>query len=305
MSRLGFAGASAICGVLAAGPYLMALAGSNGSMILVYLAQLPLFTAGLWLGTGACALAGSAAVLILAGSGSLPAMALFAALNAIPAVLLVRQSLLARTAPGNAVEWYPPGLLTAWLTALGLAAVAAALLFLGGPQDIESELREVLAPVFDRRLEEISADPDHLLAVIAFILPGVIGASWMMMTATNGSLAQGVLARFGVSWRPSPDLAALGLPIWISLLLAVAAGATPLGGTARFLGINVMIVLAVPFCLAGLAVLHTVARRFPRPAVTLVTFYVLAAVFGWPLLVIAVLGLLDTPLGLRRRLAQP
>jgi hypothetical protein len=127
----------------------------------------------------------------------------------------------------------------------------------------------------------------------------------MVMTATNGSLAQGLLSRFGASWRPSPDLAALGLPLWIPILLAFATGATALGGTARFLGINVMIVLAVPFCLAGLAVLHTLARRFSRPAIPLVTFYVLAGVFGWPLLVVALLGLLDSSLGLRRRFAQP
>ena len=127
--------------------------------------------------------------------------------------------------------------------------------------------------------------------------------SWMMMTASNGSLAQGLLARFGASWRPSPDLAALGLPMWIPVLLAFAAGATLFGGIARFIGVNVLIVLAVPFCLAGLAVLHTVARRFPRPAVTLTVFYLLAGVLGWPLLLIALLGLLDSPLGLRRRFA--
>jgi hypothetical protein len=112
-----------------------------------------------------------------------------------------------------------------------------------------------------------------------------------------------LLARFGANWRPSPDLAALGLPIWIPVLLAGASGATLLGGTARFIGVNVLIVLAVPFCLAGLAVLHTVARRFPRPAVTLTVFYLLAGFLGWPLLLIALLGLLDSPLGLRRRFA--
>jgi hypothetical protein len=67
----------------------------------------------------------------------------------------------------------------------------------------------------------------------------------------------------------------------------------------------VMIVLVIPFCLAGLAVLHTLVRRLPRPQIPLVAFYVLAGLFGWPLLVIAVLGLLDAPLGLRRRFAQP
>ena len=113
------------------------------------------------------------------------------------------------------------------------------------------------------------------------------------------------MVRFGANWRPSPDLAALGHPKWVPVLLGLTAVATALGGTARFLGINVIIVLAVPFCLAGLAVLHTVARRFPRPTIPLVIFYVLAGLFGWPLLLAAILGLLDSSLGLRRRFAQP
>jgi hypothetical protein len=272
-------------------------------MILVYLAQLPLFAAGLWLGTGASASAGFLAALILASAGNLLAAALFAALNVGPVVLLVRQSLLARTGPGNAVEWYPPGLMTAWLTAMGLAAAAVMVVFLGGPQDMQDALRAVLAPALDGHLGEFTPELDEVLAFVAFILPGIVAISWMVMTVSNGSLAQGLLARFGASWRPSPDLASLGLPIWIPVLLALASGATLLGGTARFIGVNVLIVLAVPFCLAGLAVLHTAARRFPRPAVTLTVFYVLAGILGWPLLLIALLGLLDSPLGLRRRFA--
>ena len=305
MVRPGLVGAAVICGMLAAGPYVLVLTGSAGSMILIYLAQLPLFAAGLWLGTGACALAGLVAALVLAGTGSLLTAGVFAALNVFPVVVLIRQSLLARTAPGDVVEWYPPGLLAAWLTGLGLVAVAGMLVFLGGPQGMEGALREVLAPLFDRRAEEIAPEHNELLASIAFILPAIVATSWMVMTTTNGCLAQGLLARFGASWRPSPDLAALSLPAWIMMVLAVAAAAILVGGTARFVGVNVTIVLAVPFCLAGLAVLHTLARRFPRPTVTLVTFYVLAAVFGWPLLVVALLGLLDSPLGLRRRFAQP
>jgi hypothetical protein len=303
VSRLGFAGVSVVCGVLAAGPYLLVLTGSTGSMILVYLAQLPLFAAGLWLGMGCSALAGLVAAVILAGAGSLPAAALFAALNVVPVLLLVRQSLLARGSHGDAVEWYPPGLMTAWLTGFGLVAAAVTFVFLGGPQGAQAALREVLAPALDRQLGEITPELDELLAFAAFILPGIIATSWMVMTATNGCLAQGLLARFGASWRPSPDLAALGLPMWIPALLAFAAASTFFGGTARFIGVNVLIVLAVPFCLAGLAVLHTVARRFPRPAVTLAAFYLVAGFLGWPLLLIALLGLLDSPLGLRRRFA--
>ena len=305
MRRLGVAGIAVFCGVLGACPYLVALTSPPGSMILVYLTQLPLFVVGLWLGVGASGLAGLAASLILVAASNLIAAAVFAGLNAIPVVLLVRQSLLARSGAAGVIEWYPPGLLTAWVTGLGLAAIAVSLFLLGGPDGVQATLREALAPALSRRVEENIAEHDALLSFLAFILPGVVAASWTVMTVTNGSLAQGLLARFGASWRPSPDLAALALPIWIPMLLACAAGATALGGTARFFGVNVLIVLVVPFCLAGLAVLHTLARRFSRPAVPLVTFYVLAGVFGWPLLLVAVLGLLDWSLGLRRRFAHP
>jgi hypothetical protein len=281
------------------------LSGSPGSIILIYLAQLPLFVVGLWLGVAASAMAGLAASLILATMGNLVAVAIFAGLNAAPVVLLVRQALLARPGADGAVEWYPPGLLTVWLTGLGMAATAAALFALGGPEGIGAELREMLMPALSRRSDGGAADHNELLDAAAIVLPGILGVSWMVMTVTNGCLAQGVLARFGAAWRPSPDLAALTLPIWMPILLAAGTAAIAIGGTARLLGINLMIVLTVPFCLAGLAVLHTAARRFPRPAVLLTTIYVLAGVFGWPLLLIALLGLLEASLGLRRRLAQP
>lgn len=305
MPRLGVAAIAGLCGAIGALPYLAALSGSPGSVILVYLTQLPLFAAGLWRGVGAAALAGIAGSLILAAASGLIAAAVFAGLNAVPVVLLVRQSLLARRNAEGGVEWYPPGLLAAWLTGLGLAAVAAAFVYLGGPDGVEAGLREVLAPAVSHHVEENRTEQGELLGFLGFVLPGLAASSWMVMIATNASLAQGLLSRFGANWRPSPDIAALGLPVWIPVLLALAAAATVFGGMLRFLGVNMMIVLAVPFCLAGLAVLHTVARRLPRPAVLLVTFYVLAGVFGWPLLLAALVGLLDSSLGLRQRLGHP
>jgi len=303
MGRLGVLGAGALLGALGAALYLALLTGSPGALILVYLAQLPLFAAGLWLGVASAAAAGiTACVAVLVAGGSVVS-ALFAALYAAPVVLLVRQALLARNGPDGVLEWYPPGLLAAWLTALGLALAAGATVFLGGPSGIESALRDVLTPAVDRLATESGTSLEPLVSLAALMAPGAIAASWMVMTASNAALAQGVLARFGAAWRPSPDLAALSLPIWPSALLAGAAAATAFGGTARFLGVNVLIVLWVPFCLAGLAVLHAVVRRLPRPHIPLAAFYVVAGLFGWPLLVVTLVGVLDAPLGLRRRFA--
>ena len=63
------------------------------------------------------------------------------------------------------------------------------------------------------------------------------------MTASNGILAQGVLAHFGANGRPSPDMAALGVPIWLPVLLALSAAATLLGGTVRLVAVDVIILL--------------------------------------------------------------
>jgi hypothetical protein len=305
MGRFGVAGVAALCGVLAACPYFIHASGTPGSLILVYLSQLPLFVGGLWGGVTTAALAGLTASLMLLAVSNIIAVIVFAALNVVPVILLVRQALLARTGADGAVEWYPPGLLTAWLTGLGLSAVMVTLLVLGGPDDVQAAVREMLAPALDRLFDERTPGRDELAGLLAMIMPGVVVASWMVMTLTNGSLAQGLLTRFGAGWRPSPALAALQLPAWLLVLLLLAATATAFGGMMRFVGVNVIIILAVPFCLAGLAVLHTIARRFSRPAVPLVGVYVLAGLFGWPLLLVIFLGLLDTSFGLRRRIRQP
>jgi hypothetical protein len=303
MGRLGPLGIGAILGALCAALYLTILTGSPGALILAYLAQLPLFAAGLWLGLGGGAAAAGVASGVLLAVGGLSAALAFAALYAAPIVVLVRQSLLARRAPDGAVEWYPPGLLTAWLTALGLLAFFGAIAFFGGPSGVEPLLRDLLAPAIDRLAGDSRSNLDGLTHTLALIAPGAVAASWMTMTASNAILAQGVLARFGKAWRPSPDLAALTLPLWLSGALAAAAMLSLMSGPARFYGINMLIVLSVPFCLAGLAVLHAVVRRLRHRQIPLAAFYVLAGLFGWPLLVITVLGVLDAPLGLRRRFA--
>ena len=304
MSRFGSVAPAALCGAAGAGLYLFVLTGSPGAAILVSLAQLPLFVAGLWLGTGAAAIAGlTAAAIVLAAARDIMAGALFAAVYAVPVVLLVRQALLARTGNDGALEWYPPGALAAWLTGLALGAFGIALCWLGGPQAAQSMLRQALTPALAELTETSVARTENLAETLAAIVPGILAASWMILVIGNGILAQGLLVRFRANWRPSPQLAALSLPLWITGLLGAAALLTLLGGSARFFGVNAMIVLSVPFCLAGLAVVHAFAGRLARPAMPLAVFYVLAGLFGWPLLLLALLGLFDAPLGLRRRLA--
>ena len=265
--------------------------------------QLPLFVAGLWLGAGAAAIAGGSGTLVLLVANDLLGAAIFAALNAGPVTLLVRQALLARRRSDGSFAWYPPGLLTAWLTGLALTGIVAAVLLLGGPDGLHGTLRDMVAQVLDRITSKPVPNRDQVAEGLAMIIPGVVAASWMVTTVANGALAQGLLARFAVNWRPSPQMAALALPIWLTVALAAAAALTMVPGALRFVGLNMTIALVVAFCLGGLAVLHAAVRRLSQPTMALVFFYTVATLFGWPFLVAALLGLLESWLGLRRRLA--
>jgi hypothetical protein len=229
--------------------------------------------------------------------------ALFAVVNAVPVALLVRQALLARPRGDGTYAWYPPGLLTAWLTGYALAGIGVAMVLLGGPEAMHETLRGALGVVLDRMYGGQVPNRDEVASALASIIPGVVAASWMVTAVVNATLAQGVLARFAANWRPSPSLVALELPIWLHIALGIAAAASIVGGMGRFVGINAIIALSVAFCLGGLAVLHAAVRRLSHPTMILVFFYVTAALFGWPFLVVAILGLLESWLGLRRRLA--
>jgi hypothetical protein len=303
MGRLATTAIAVACGAVAACLYLGIVLGSSGALILVYMTQLPLFVAGLWLGAGAAAVAGASGTLVLLVANDLLGAGIFGALNAVPVTLLVRQALLARQRDDGSLAWYPPGLLTAWLTGIALGGIGLAMLLLGGPDGLHATLRNMVAGVLDRITSKPVPNRDQVAEGLAMIIPGVVAASWMVTTVVNATLAQGLLARFGANWRPSPQMAALALPIWPTVALAVAAALSMFPGGLRFVGLNMTMALVVAFCLGGLAVLHAAARRLSQPTMALVFFYTAATLFGWPFLIIAVLGLLESWLGLRRRLA--
>jgi len=53
----------------------------------------------------------------------------------------------------------------------------------------------------------------------------------------------------------------------------------------------------------GFAVLHGITRHLPSRGLILFGVYAAVAVFGWPVLLMTLLGLVDTALDLRARVA--
>jgi uncharacterized protein YybS (DUF2232 family) len=297
-------------GVLSALLYLSVVTGGMGALILAYLAPLPLLMVGLGAGFRPFAIAATSAVAVVGLFGG-PLFGLtYAMANGALVAVIVRQALLARSAPDGSLEWYPPGLLLVVLTGLGLAGLlVSALLTLGDPGGLEGSVRQFLVMGFGDAAAGTGDAESGVAQVIdsfAQVFPGMVVVSWLTMAIVNAALAQGVLMRFGRNLRPAMRVAEVELPHWTPMLLAVAGILALVGGDGQlsYLALNVAIVLLVPFFFAGLAVVHAFAGRRQARTLLLVVFYFFLLVSGWPIALVIGLGVIEQWAGLRRRFAR-
>ncbi len=305
MVRFGLiaAGAGAISALL----YLSVVLGQPSAMLLAYLAQLPLFA--VWLGLGGIAgmTATGSATLVVGLLGGAIAGGLFLIVSGVPVMIVGRKALLSRTGPDGKTEWYPLGLLVSWLVGMGAGSfVVAGLVLTLSTEGVEASIRSFLGLGIERLMASAAeADRQRILDAIVPWFPAAVVMSWLAMVAVNAALAQGVLARFSRNLRPSPELADIELPHLLTLALGIAGVAAVIGPEAiGFLGRNLFLILLVPFFFLGLGVVHAVARKYsPQRPFILVAAYAAMLVLGWPVALVAGLGLFDQWLGLRRRLA--
>ena len=302
----------ALAAVLSVLPVLISLASPEG-MIFIIFAPLPLFFIGLGYGPRAGWTAGGIAAVLWGLIGGIQAAAGVAMTMIAPVCVLVWQALRSRPTKEGDVEWYPPGLLVAWLTGFGLIWLTACFLVLAAqfsPSGMEEALRLELKPILSQLVPAVEPSRlDALTEAAAAWGLGMTSASWMvLLLALNGVLAEGILLRFGRAIRPAPDIAQLNLPAWpVWILAAACVVAVVATGWPAFVARNAAITMLVPFFFAGLAVMHSLCRRFRASGVALAVFYV--ALLLWAAVLpagLAVLGLIDQWAGFRRRfLARP
>jgi hypothetical protein len=220
--------------------------------------------------------------------------------------VLVQRALLSRKAADGGVEWYPPGLLVSWLTALGLLALGVLLLLLassdGGIAGAVQRQIEAMLPMFGPNQDAMRP----LFEIIAPVVPGMVVAAWMTVTIVNGALAQAMALRTGRAARPAPDIAATELPRIVAAGLAIMAGLALVGpGALGVVGANATVVLTVPFLVLGFAVVHAATKGLRARGLLLGGLYAVTAILTWPVIVIVALGLIEQGFGLKRRFAAP
>lgn len=292
------------------------LAGWPGGLLVVYLAPLPLFLAGLGGGASAATVAGATGIMTAGLIGGAMAAGVFGLVHALPAWMVVRHSLLQRSARDGTVTWFPAGHNLCWLAALGAALLLVAAMASWGSGTTVSK---IISTGLDRGVAGFMPDLSaaQRQEFVGFMTPffaGGIGTSWMIMTVVNATIAQGILVSMNRNLRPSPRLADLEVTDWLGWALAGAAAAALLGvllgaPELKYIGRNLAMILAVPYIFLGLAVVHALARRLSFPGTFLAVFYIVLVYFvlgnsGWIVVVLAAVGMIEDWTGLRVRLAE-
>ena len=297
-------GLAVLAGVVSSALFLCLLTGVPGMVLLAYFVQLPLMLAGLAMGLTASMVAVAGALLINGVIAGAVATIIYGVIQVLPALIVVRQALLSRQ-DGQNVEWYPPGLLLAQLTCVaGLGIGLAFLLLLDHPGGLQGAIEAFLASALvEMGAIEAEAVPSSELGPWMFLFPGLMATSWLVMVVLNAVLAQALAVRLGWNRRPSPDLTRLELPSWLWPALGAAGLVALLGEHGwGFLGRSLLIVFVVPYVFLGLAVIHTLVRRWSHPSWLLAALYAALVLLGWPILAVLLLGFVEDWAHLRRRL---
>jgi hypothetical protein len=295
-------------GVASALAALSFMAGSPGALVLIYVAPLPLFLVGLSRGARTGTVAAVAGLVLAVVMGGAVAAGLYGLVHALPAVMVMHQALMQRALPNGGVEWYPIGTLVSWLTVLAaLFMIVAAIIGWGSTGGLAKAVTRHLNDGLTAMLPSLEeTDRGKLVAMMTALFPGAVGTSWVAMTAANAACAEGILCRMGRAVRPKPAYADFTVPDWMSWLIVAAAAIALIGrGDLEYIGRNLAMVLALPYFLLGLAVVHTLVRRVSFSGALLVGFYVLLMISAWAALVVAGVGLIEQWTGLRQRFAGP
>jgi hypothetical protein len=288
--------------------------GTLLSVALFYLAPLPIMIAALGWSHWAGLVAAAVATAILAGVLGPIASFIFLGTIGAPAWWLGYLALLGRPVAdrdGPRVEWYPIERLVLWAAIVGAALVACALTSFGTDGDaVTAGLTSMLDRFFRVQLGLSADEPlrfpgldhaDHLIGFLVAVLPPAAAIVGTLTQIGNLWLAGRIVKISGRLARPWPDLSALSFPPIAAALFGVAIVATYAAGFPGLIASLLSATLAIAFALVGFAVLHTLTRGMRGRSLLLSGTYVVIGLFGWPVLIMTLVGLVETLFGLRAR----
>jgi hypothetical protein len=282
--------------------------GSPLSVVLFYLAPLPILIAALgWSHWAAIVAAVVAAAGLATVFGSFFFIAFLLGIG-LPAWWLGYLALLARPTAGtpDGLEWYPVGHLVMWAAVVSAFIVIAAIFNFGAD---EETFRRTLRTGLERMLRASEGstpripEPGRLIEFLMAALPPAAAVLTTLTNLVNLWLASQIVRVSGRLRRPMPNLSAMQFPPYAPALLAGAIAASFLSGLVGIAAGVLAAAVLMAYAVLGFAVLHAITRGIVSRPFVLGGIYAAVMILGWPVLAITMLGLADTALDIRGRVA--
>ena len=295
-------------GLASATMFASIISGALMSLVLFYLAPLPLMVAALGWGSATALIGGVIAALGLGAIFGIPYMAAFALTVALPAWWLGHLTLLARPVSNDpqlanlapALDWYPTGRILMWAAVFATITTISAMLTLGTDADtINASLRRGLMRIMGSRGTS-AGESERVVDALVAIAPGAATIIAMMTLTLNLWLSAKITTTSGRLKRPWPDLRTTTLPRMVLAALLVAILLCFVGGLLAMLAQITTAALLMAYAATGFAVLHTVTQTFSGRTFVLGAAYAGTMLIGWPLLGMVGLGLADAIFGIRQ-----
>jgi hypothetical protein len=293
------------------------VSGALISLLLFYLAPLPLMMAALGWGPLSATIGGISAAIGLGAIFGLPYCIAFVVTVALPAWWLGHLALLGRPVTNGVssgdgaspvapdIEWYPVGRILLWVTGFAALTTMAALLTLGtDAATITGALRRGLLRIIGQSDPVSSGEIEQRIDALVTIAPAAAALVAMLTLTLNLWLAAKITATSGRLHRPWPDLKSAALPPMTLAAFCVAIAFCFTGGLLVILAQIFTAALMMAYALTGFAVLHTLTQALKNRAIWLCCAYALVMVVGWPILAMVALGLADAIFGFRQRYQQ-
>jgi len=303
MLRIVFVGIGA--GIAAALLFASVVSGALLSVLLFYLAPLPIMIAALGWSHWAGLIAATVSSASLAAALGIHFCLAFVIGVALPAWWLGYLALLARPNPvDNDVEWYPAGRLVLWSAAIGSLIVIAAIPQFGlDRQSFQAGLKTALQYLFHPQSETSgTSDTTAMIDLLVLAVPPLAAFVSTLTLAFNLWCAGSIVRISGRLQRPWPDIPTMTFPKFAPALLAAAVIGAFLPGMLGLVSGILTASLFMAYALLGFCVLHAITRAMRSRGFLLAGTYAAVVVLGWPVLIMTVLGLADAALNLRARI---
>jgi hypothetical protein len=288
--------------------------GSPLSVLLFYLAPLPILLAALGWSHWAALIAAVFASAGLAAVFTSYFFIMFLIGVGLPAWWLGYLTLLARPVEGapDGLEWYPVGHLVVWAAILGAGVVVAGMLHFGTDEEsFRASLRSFMermlrggprTPTLPTELPK-GVDMGRVIDFLVVALPPTAAVVTTITNLLNLWLASRVARISGRLRRPPSELASMLFPAYAPALIAAAVAVSFIPGLIGSFGTVFTASLLMAYAILGLAVMHAITRGMASRPFALGGLYAVLIFFGWPVLILSMLGLADTAFNIRGRVA--